>query len=319
MRSVNGFFRFLLLIFGLMAGLASVQAETHRVRSGESLYSIAKDYEVSLDALMTRNGIRDARQVRVGQVLQIPRQMSERPSFPPVPAKEGDSIYVVKKGDTLSKVAREHELPVSRLKEWNALTSEELKVGQRLKVERRAEVIAPPTPAPKPVEAPPADRYLFLDRVKHLIDLPKIQQGRWRYIVVHHSATPSGNASIFDLAHRQRGMENGLAYHFLIGNGNDSGDGQVEVGGRWLKQLQGGHLKSEELNQIAIGICFVGNFNETRPTKRQLAAAIELIAYLRQRIREPIPIFKGHREINPKPTECPGRNFPLEALHRLFD
>ena len=114
-------------------------------------------------------------------------------------------------------------------------------------------------------------------------------------------------------------MENGLAYHFVIGNGHGSGDGEIEIGPRWVKQLQGGHLHSDELNMIALGVCFVGDFNTTRPTKRQIAAAIELVTYLRQRCGPPEMIFKGHKEINPRPTECPGKYFPLAAFHKLFD
>ncbi|MBN2712959.1 MAG: hypothetical protein JXR97_11105, partial [Planctomycetes bacterium] len=66
----------------------------------------------------------------------------------------------------------------------------------------------------------------------------------WRYIVIHHSSTASGNAAKFDREHRsgEHPMENGMAYHFVIGNGNGSEDGLVEVGERWKKQLPGGHV-----------------------------------------------------------------------------
>jgi hypothetical protein len=42
-----------------------------------------------------------------------------------------------------------------------------------------------------------------------------------------YSAIKDGNAASYDRAHRRRGMENGLAYHFVIGNGVDSGDGEI--------------------------------------------------------------------------------------------
>ncbi|HHT9113865.1 MAG TPA: hypothetical protein ACFYD0_11140, partial [Candidatus Wunengus sp. YC65] len=52
----------------------------------------------------------------------------------------------------------------------------------------------------------------------------------WRYIVVHHSATSSGNAAEFDKYHRRKkGWENGLGYHFVIGNGNGTPDGKIEI------------------------------------------------------------------------------------------
>ena len=53
----------------------------------------------------------------------------------------------------------------------------------------------------------------------------------WKYIVVHHSATPGGSAEVFDASHRARGMVNGLAYHFVIDNGSgNTTDGRIEIG-----------------------------------------------------------------------------------------
>jgi hypothetical protein len=133
-------------------------------------------------------------------------------------------------------------------------------------------------------------------------------------------ATFGGNAKIFDYFHRQtRGMENGMAYHFVIGNGSDSGDGQIEVGSRWLQQKQGGHLASESLNEIAIGICLVGDFSTHRIGPRQTASLIELVQYLRRLQPDSKLKFRLHREINTKPTECPGKLFPSSAIHEILD
>jgi len=64
----------------------------------------------------------------------------------------------------------------------------------------------------------------------------------WKYIVIHHSASASGCAAEFDRYHREkRGWENGLGYHFVIGNGSGAGDGQIEIGNRWVKQIDGAH------------------------------------------------------------------------------
>ena len=114
-------------------------------------------------------------------------------------------------------------------------------------------------------------------------------------------------------------MENGLAYHFVIGNGTDSGDGQIEVGNRWRRQLQGGHLASETLNEISIGICLVGDFSRSRLGPRQTAALIELVQFLRKMMPERRLKFRLHREINTRPTECPGRLFPGRGIRELLD
>jgi N-acetyl-anhydromuramyl-L-alanine amidase AmpD len=186
----------------------------------------------------------------------------------------------------------------------------------------------PKPPAPEPKPAPPASEpvlkesgYLFLKNVKAQIDRPTVKKNRWKYIVVHHSGTANGNAEIFDINHRKRGMENGLAYHFVIGNGvkGQSADGGIEVGNRWRKQLQGGHVRSDALNEVAVGICLVGDFDRSRPTKKQIAALIELITYLRDHSNTSRkPAVKMHRDINPMPTDCPGRYFPSKAMYKLF-
>ncbi|MGF1655890.1 MAG: N-acetylmuramoyl-L-alanine amidase [Verrucomicrobiales bacterium] len=168
----------------------------------------------------------------------------------------------------------------------------------------------------------PQYRYLS-DSVRRQIDAPSIRRNRWRFIVVHNSASRNGNARIFDNYHRRvRKMRNGMAYHFVIGNGSASGDGAIEVGERWARQLNGGHLASDNLNNIAIGICLVGDFDRHRPTQAQLESLEELITYLRGRagnVRRKRPEVKGHREINPRPTSCPGRNLPVRWLNRQFN
>ena len=164
-------------------------------------------------------------------------------------------------------------------------------------------------------------RYLT-PAVRQAIDQAGVARNRWKYIVVHNSGTRQGNARIFDYYHRHvRRMPNGLAYHFVIGNGTSTGDGQIEIGNRWVVQLAGGHVHSDYLNYISIGICLVGDFNRDLPTRAQYEALDELIRYLRQRVGKVdgrYSIVLGHKEINPRPTDCPGNRFPLNWLHRTF-
>ena len=158
--------------------------------------------------------------------------------------------------------------------------------------------------------------------VRKAIDEARVARNRWKYIIVHNSGTRQGNARIFDYYHRYvRRMPNGLAYHFVIGNGTSSGNGQIEIGNRWARQLNGGHVHSDYLNYISIGICLVGDFNRDLPTKAEYEALDELIRYLRRRVGKVdgrYSIVRGHKEINPRPTDCPGSRFPLNWLHRSF-
>ncbi|MBA3831973.1 MAG: N-acetylmuramoyl-L-alanine amidase [Chthoniobacterales bacterium] len=162
-----------------------------------------------------------------------------------------------------------------------------------------------------------AKHYDYLTRsVRSQIDRAPVLRERWRFIIVHNSGTRQGNARIFDYYHRHvRRMQNGLAYHFVIGNGTSSGDGEIEVGDRWTRQINGGHVHSDYLNNISLGICLVGDFNRDQPTRAQLASCEELIRYLRARCgkveRKEIPV-RPHREMNPPrwATDCPGDDFP---------
>jgi N-acetyl-anhydromuramyl-L-alanine amidase AmpD len=150
-----------------------------------------------------------------------------------------------------------------------------------------------------------------------------VGSNRWKFIIVHNSGTRQGNARVFDYYHRHvRRMQNGLAYHFVIGNGTSTGDGQVEVGDRWRRQINGGHVHSDFLNNISLGICLVGDFNRDQPTRVQLESCEELIRYLRQRCGkangEAIPV-RPHREMNPPrwATDCPGDAFPYSWFRRF--
>ena len=169
-------------------------------------------------------------------------------------------------------------------------------------------------------------KYNYLSRaVRDAIDRAPVARNRWRYIVVHNSGTRQGSAKAFDYYHLHvRKMVNGLAYHFVIGNGTSTGDGQIEIGNRWTRQINGGHVHSDYLNNIALGICLVGDFNRDTPTERQKAALDELTRYLRKRVGKvdgKVSIVKAHREINPPrwPTDCPGDRFPYSWLHGKFD
>jgi hypothetical protein len=165
-------------------------------------------------------------------------------------------------------------------------------------------------------------RYLTRSVIEEIRRAP-VKRRRWQFIVVHNSGTRQGNARAFDYYHRHvRRMPNGLAYHFVIGNGTSSGNGQIEVGDRWRRQINGGHVHSDYLNNISLGICLVGDFNRDQPTRAQLESCEELIRNLRERcgkVGMRSIIVKPHREMNPPrwPTDCPGDVFPYSWFRRF--
>ncbi len=139
---------------------------------------------------------------------------------------------------------------------------------------------------------------------------PEVPEKQWRYIVLHHSGTREGSAARFDIFHHEvRKWENGLGYHFVIGNGTDSGDGEIEVGKRWMKQLPGAHAGKSLYNLQGIGICLVGDFEgEGKPTRRQIKSLIKILHYLSEKYDIPTSSILLHKEV--RVTACPGKNFP---------
>lgn len=164
--------------------------------------------------------------------------------------------------------------------------------------------------------------FIYLQFIgKVAIDIEKlckvdVDENEWKYVVLHHSATDEGNASNFDRYHREtRKWSHGLAYHFVIGNGNGSGNGEIEVGDRWKNQIHGAHTANMNLNQIAIGICLVGNFEEdNKPTNNQLESLTSLVNYVSKRYKIPESNVIMHNQVVQKGTACPGKNFPYKQL-----
>ncbi len=202
-----------------------------------------------------------------------------------------DMVYVIQKHDTLTEIAQHHGLSVHELARYNGLDDpDRIFVGQRIKIPHQ---------------------YVLSSSLRRKLDRIHVTPHKWKYIVIHHSGATSGTVAGMDRYHREeRHMENGLAYHFVIGNGHGMKDGEIAIGNRWLHQIDGGHLASYSLNKISIGICLVGNFDRTRPTSKQLSQLHALVAYLMRRCHLKADAVTIHQDINPIYTRCPGKHFP---------
>lgn len=144
---------------------------------------------------------------------------------------------------------------------------------------------------------------------------PTASPREWRYIVLHHTASSSGSIESIHESHVGRGWD-GIGYHFVIGNGNGMGDGEIQPTFRWREQMHGAHAKSpgNEYNNHGIGICLVGNFEETDPSAAQLASVKRLVGVLKHEYRLSDGQVVAHRDV--KATACPGKNFPIGEIGR---
>ncbi len=294
--------RFLFGSAALVAGLSlpayvlsAQQSVTHVVARGDTLSGLARRYGVTIAEIQQTNHLRSS-VIWVGQSLTIPV------SGPVSVAATSTTTHVVVRGDTLSGLAQRYGVSVRAIQSANNLSGTQIRIGQRLTIPGGG-----------------GGGATLIGNVRNETQRIQVQRDRWRTIVVHHSGIRFGNASSYDNFHRtQRRMQHGLAYHFVIGNGVDSGDGEVEIGGRWRQQLNGGHVRNSAVNEVGIGICLVGNFMETHPTARQMSAFTQLMDWLTGDVLPRKPQFAGHKEIDRNHTVCPGRHFPLAEMHRRY-
>jgi hypothetical protein len=139
----------------------------------------------------------------------------------------------------------------------------------------------------------------------------------WSEIVLHHSATHAGDVASIDQAHRQQKDSQGrpwlgIGYHFVVGNGHNMGDGEVQATFRWREQLAGAHAGKRTHNEQGIGICLIGNFEEQPPTPKQIDATRDLVRQLATRHAITRERILRHSDI--QATACPGRQFPWERV-----
>ena len=152
---------------------------------------------------------------------------------------------------------------------------------------------------------------------------PSFIEKKWKAIVIHHSATDTGSAAIFDNYHKNGNGWQGVGYDFVIGNGNGSGNGQVQVTFRWAQQKIGAHCKTDSANwanKDAVGICLVGNFNKTTPTYSQMSSLVKLVRFLSNRYKIPKSRIYGHNTTprHSTKTDCPGKRFSMSKLKSML-
>jgi len=99
---------------------SSTASDTYIVKKGDSLYSIARTYNTSVDKLKKINNL-TSNALAIGQVLKLPSSNASE-----------NVVYTVKKGDSLYSIAREYGTTVDAIKKLNNITSNTLSIGQKL-------------------------------------------------------------------------------------------------------------------------------------------------------------------------------------------
>ena len=126
-KSLNGLTSNIILVGQVLkipnevdAGNNFDQYEEYTVQKGDSLWKIAKEYNLSVDDIVDFNGLTSLN-LKIGDILKIPTT-----------AVTSNDVYIVQNGDSLWSIARKFNVTVDELKNKNGLTSNLLSIGQEL-------------------------------------------------------------------------------------------------------------------------------------------------------------------------------------------
>ncbi len=108
----------------------------HRVKSGESLTEIARQYHTTAASIAEVNELGDDKDLHQDTKLIIPISARRAAELETVSYSKRPTLYKVRKGDTVLSVADDFGVPAEKVRRWNHLRGNALKAGQRLRVYR---------------------------------------------------------------------------------------------------------------------------------------------------------------------------------------
>jgi membrane-bound lytic murein transglycosylase D len=110
--------------------------ETHTVKTGETLYGIARDYNIGVMDLVDWNGLNLQEGIKPGQLLKLRSPDQAIASAAPA-ANEKTIEHLVRSTDTLYSVARKYNVTIKELMDWNNKKDFSLSIGEKLIVKGR--------------------------------------------------------------------------------------------------------------------------------------------------------------------------------------
>jgi LysM repeat protein len=120
--------------------LPTPSATEYKIQAGDTFSSIAPKFKVTVAALVAANPTVDPARLQIGKTIQIPAPTvapANGGTAPVVNVASGETVYTVKSGDTLSKLATQFRTTVAAIQTANGLTDTRIKVGQKLKIPAR--------------------------------------------------------------------------------------------------------------------------------------------------------------------------------------
>lgn len=128
------------------------QAQEYVVAKGDTYYSIAKKFSIKMSDIKNANPNVNPAKLKVGQKLEIPAGGTGSVG---ATADAGD-VYVVKSGDSLTKIAKANGTSVKAIRAMNNLKTDRIKVGEKLKLPAKTAANPADVTPSQPVPPPPA-------------------------------------------------------------------------------------------------------------------------------------------------------------------
>lgn len=123
-KYVNAVVEGVLETFNISSNLIPDMNNKYTVKAGDTLWSIAKIYNTTVEELMKINNL-TSDLINIGKVLTVPNAINSTTSI-------NSNAYIVKAGDTLWNIAKRYNTTVENLMNINNLTSDVIMIGQRL-------------------------------------------------------------------------------------------------------------------------------------------------------------------------------------------
>jgi LysM repeat protein len=132
----------------------------HTISKGESFYTLGKKYGVGFKAIAEANPGINPNRLKIGDKVKIPSAKtagaaSNNGVVAPTVAADGVKTYKVKSGDNLGKIGKQFGVTAKQLRAANNLKTDQIKVGQTLKIPVKEVAALPPVESIPPVPAAP--------------------------------------------------------------------------------------------------------------------------------------------------------------------
>lgn len=174
----------------------------HVVAAGETLFSISRLYNITVEELKSQNGLAE-NSISVGQQLKIPNAGQTVQVEPRSNANTMIGFHQVAAKETLYSISREYGVTVQQIKEWNNLTTSELSIGQMIRVAtpdqqvvvkqvEDSSTIKPSQPVVNPQETTVriSENVAGTDEIREsgLAELIEGTEGNRKYLALHRTA-----------------------------------------------------------------------------------------------------------------------------------